>query len=71
MVSNPIPKVLIRESVAAEMLGMQPATLRKWRHTGDGPPFIRMGRAIRYEISEVLGYVDRNRSWSTSDAGSF
>ena len=43
----------LREAVVAEMLGISPKTLRKWRYRGFGPRASRLGAAIRYD-REVL-----------------
>jgi excisionase family DNA binding protein len=32
-------------------------TLEKWRSMGIGPPFHRIGRAIRYLLSEVIAWM--------------
>ena len=33
---------------AAKILRVAPITLAKWRCSGDGPPFARVGKSIRY-----------------------
>lgn len=40
-------RLLTLEDVAAR-LGISPSTLRWWRHRGEGPPSIRLGRHVRY-----------------------
>ena len=37
----------------AERIGLSPITLEIWRSRGSGPPYIRIGRAIRYDLREV------------------
>jgi len=37
----------------AELLQIPTATLYKWRHTGDGPLGIRVGRHVRYRPADV------------------
>lgn len=34
------------------------ATLRYWRHTGVGPPSIKLGGLVRYRRSEVEAWID-------------
>ena len=34
---------LLTTAQAAELLGMKVQTLRKWRLTGAGPPYVRLG----------------------------
>ena len=35
------------------MLGVAIATLHAWRRVGKPPLFIRLGRAVRYRLSDV------------------
>ncbi|MGM0988501.1 MAG: helix-turn-helix domain-containing protein [Pseudomonadota bacterium] len=49
---------VLTEREAADFLGLQPATLRQSRWTGQlagvkAPPFIRMGRNIRYRAEDL------------------
>jgi len=41
-----------------------PQTLKNWRNTGRGIPFIKLGRLVKYRLSDVLKYekeLDRSR----------
>jgi predicted site-specific integrase-resolvase len=60
---------LINEHTAAEILGLKVATLRRWRWSGDGPPFVRVGAAVRYDPSDLAAYIEAHRRRSTSDPG--
>jgi hypothetical protein len=41
---------------AADLIGRTPATLKRWRRTGRGPPFFRYGSSgVRYRLSAVTG----------------
>lgn len=40
--------IFLTEAQAAEHLSLSPKTLRNWRSLGDGPPFLRLGSAVRY-----------------------
>lgn len=51
---------------AAPMLGLQPSTLHKMRLTGDGPPFLKLGRSIRYLPSDLRAWLESRRVQSTS-----
>lgn len=55
---------------AAERLGVTPETLRNWRWRGDGPPFVKLGRAVRYRLSDLSAWLDAQTRTSTSDDGS-
>lgn len=38
---------------AADYLGLSPNTLSRWRWSGDGPPFKKLGRAVRYGVADL------------------
>lgn len=51
---------------AAEYLGLAVSTLNKWRCLGDGPAFMKMGRAVRYRITDLDQFMIDTMSVSTS-----
>jgi excisionase family DNA binding protein len=57
---------LIPTSEAADILGLQPNTLEKWRLSGEGPTFVRVGRSIRYRRQDLAEWINGRRSSSTS-----
>jgi hypothetical protein len=68
---SPIPGVtLVSARRAAEVLGLSPRTLANWRWRGGecGPRFVKLGRAIRYDLQELLAFIEQNRVSSTSEA---
>ena len=46
---------LLDEKALAERLAIAPQTLRAWRCRGaaGGPPFIRLGKAVRYDPAAI------------------
>lgn len=42
----------VTEAHAAEMLANSVRTLQRWRIEGDGPPFVKFGRSVRYISDE-------------------
>lgn len=52
---------LITTERAAEVCGLTVSTLITFRCRGKGPPYFRLGRAIRYRLSEVEAFRDRGR----------
>jgi len=42
----------------SELLRVPVATLRYWRHIGDGAPSFRVGRYVRYRDTEVFEWLD-------------
>ena len=51
-------KWLVDEREAAKFSDFSVAALVKWRHEGRGPRYIRVGRSIRYRISDLLSWID-------------
>lgn len=45
----------------AEHLALAPGTLNNWRALKSGPPFKKLGKAIRYKLSEVLRWLEGKR----------
>lgn len=58
---------LISEEQAATYLGMSRQFLRKSRMDGnranhtDAPPFVRIGRLIRYSVDDLDAWIDAHR----------
>lgn len=55
---------------AAVCLGLEAGTLANWRWTGRGPHFIKVGGRVRYRLSDLAEYLDRQTRSSTSAGGS-
>lgn len=51
---------LLAEIYAAELLGLSSRTLQAWRSRNEGPPFVRVGRAVRYRRQDLLDWVGQN-----------
>jgi hypothetical protein len=54
---------------AAMVINCSPKTLEKKRHTGDGPPYFKIGKLVRYRRSRLLAYINARERTSTSDRG--
>jgi predicted DNA-binding transcriptional regulator AlpA len=48
---------LLKPDEAAKFLRLSLSWLAKRRATGDGPPFIRLGRSIRYSETAILRWM--------------
>lgn len=46
----------------AAMTGVPDATLRYWRHVGTGPRSYKIGRRVRYDLADVVAWLDEQRS---------
>jgi hypothetical protein len=52
---------LIDNNKAAGLLDVKPATLEQWRYRKKGPPFLRIGRSIRYNLSDLHAWVSGSK----------
>jgi predicted DNA-binding transcriptional regulator AlpA len=59
---------LVREKEVSEMLGVAIATLHAWRRVGKPPAFIRLGRAVRYRLSDLRELI-RNGGYANRPGG--
>lgn len=50
---------LVDEGGAAKFFNLRPQTLGMWRHKGVGPPYIKVGNAVRYKISALRKYLEQ------------
>ena len=52
---------------AAQYIGMSKSFLEKRRVEGDGPKYIKFGRAVRYSIRDLEDYMISHKRGSTSE----
>ena len=62
----PDPERLLTPSDLSVYLGVPINTLYQWRHRGDGPPAVRVGRHLRYRSRDVEAWVDGRRADAAS-----
>lgn len=60
---------LLTEVELADRIRVAVATLRRWRWSGGGPPFVRLGRCVRYDPAHVRAWLGAQTRQSTSDQG--
>lgn len=60
------PDQMLTEHLAAEILCQSVRTLQKWRVTGFGPEFFKIGRSVRYRRREVADWIESRRRAHTS-----
>ncbi len=58
----------LRTNEAALWLGVARQTLARWRVEGVGPPFVKLGGAVLYDVHELENFVEQRRRRSTADA---
>ncbi len=61
---------LLTEQQVAAFLHVTVKALQAWRSRGGGPPFIKLGRGVRYRLEDLEAFVTASRKASTSDNGS-
>ena len=59
---------LLNQDQAAEALAVPPRTLERWRSHGGGPPFVRVGRHVRYRFRDLQAWIESRTFKSTSEA---
>lgn len=46
--------------VVADHLGLSVQALALMRHEGNGPAYVKLGRRVRYRMSDVEAWLDAN-----------
>jgi Helix-turn-helix domain len=59
---------LLTESEAARLRRQSIRTLQAERLRGDGCPFVKLGRSVRYRRSDLLRFIEANVKTSTTKA---
>ena len=60
---------LLTTGEAANDLRLSPRTLERYRVTGAGPRFLKIGRRVVYRRSDLDGWLKTKSRRSTSDPG--
>ena len=56
------------EAEAATLLGLKKQTMAAWRHRGCGPRYVKIGKLVRYRLSDLTAYVDSRTCSNTGEA---
>jgi excisionase family DNA binding protein len=60
----------LSEGQVAALLGISERTLQAWRYRGGHtPPFLKLGRTVRYRLGDVKQWLRERERRSTSDPG--
>jgi len=62
------PAALLTEAEAGRELALAVKTLQRWRWSGRGPRFIKLGGAVRYRREDLEAFIERAVRTSTSAA---
>ena len=64
---------LLDEKRVAEVLGLPPGTLRRWRCVGEGPAYVKLGNGpkarVRYDARDIAAYVEQGKRFPIIRAG--
>lgn len=61
------PQIYIDTAEAARLIGLSPGTLAKWRLSGYGPIFAKLGRRVIYRKADIDEWLADKRHSSTSE----
>jgi predicted DNA-binding transcriptional regulator AlpA len=61
------PERCMRTPEAARYVALSESTLTKMRLTGDGPPFVKLSRAVAYRKTDLDAWLAARVHRSTSD----
>lgn len=55
------PAELLTTAQAAAYLTVSQSAVRAWRVRGGGPPWVKVGRAVRYQRRDLLAWLEAQR----------
>jgi predicted DNA-binding transcriptional regulator AlpA len=58
---------LLSQREAATLLHLSERTLERFRVSGTGPKFVRLGRSIRYRLTDIEAFIAARIVGSTSE----
>lgn len=56
-----LPRQLVSTKELATIWGVPESTLRYWRSAETGPPYVKLGGRIKYDLADVERYVRANK----------
>lgn len=57
---------LLDTGSASRRLGISISTLEKLRVYGGGPPYLKLGRCVRYRVADIKSWLEERVRLSTS-----
>ena len=64
-VETPTGLTLWSTAELADVLGVPASTVANWRSSGVGPKFIRVGKHVRYDQTDVVAWIEGNKHAQT------
>src|SRR5882757_5944227 len=59
MTKQPMPSPLMTRQEVADYYGLPFKTLEQWAYVGKGPRFRKVGRHVRYRLSDVDEWIEQ------------
>ena len=59
---------LVDNNQAADIIGVHYLTLQNWRSTGKSPRYVKVGRNVRYRLSELKAWLEAQTRNHTGEA---
>jgi len=51
----------VSDKEAAALYSMNRQSLANWRAQGKGPPYVKLGRAVRYKVSDLVSFAEKKK----------
>jgi len=51
---------ILNPDEVAQLLQIPVRTLEEWRHKKTGPPYRKLGRHVRYQLSKIMDWFENN-----------
>ena len=61
-----MPQTHLNQADLAARLNVSPRTLERWRWTGEGPAFLKIGGRVVYRLEDVEAFEADQRGESTA-----
>lgn len=61
-----MPQTHLTQADLAAQLNISPRTLERWRWTGEGPAFLKIGERVVYRLEDVEAFEQAKRCESTA-----
>ena len=62
-------RTCLNQTELATRWSISARTLERWRWTGEGPAFLKIGGRVVYRLEDVLTYEQARQRRSTADRG--
>ena len=67
---EPLPlDAFLDRKEASKILGVKPATMADWAVRGFGPPMVKFGRIVKYDLKKLMEWAESRTVTSTATFG--